>query len=148
QRVCGRGDEQGPLAEERLEEVLAALAKWPAAGGVQVLLQRRADRAQLRAQEDGLVEGDGQSSAPAGERPRASTSPLPGATARLLRLTLPPRAASFRALPEERMRVAVLGGAGFIGSHLVDRLLERGDEVVAVDSLLTGWRDNLAHLAE
>src|SRR5437588_588944 len=46
------------------------------------------------------------------------------------------------------MRVVVLGGAGFIGSHLVDRLLERGDEVVAVDSLLTGRRDNLAHLAE
>ena len=38
----------------------------------------------------------------------------------------------------------VLGGAGFIGSHLVDRLLERGDEVVAVDNLLTGRRENLA----
>src|SRR2546428_9123421 len=40
------------------------------------------------------------------------------------------------------MRSIVLGGAGFIGSHLVDRLLERGDEVVSVDSLLTGRRDN------
>ncbi len=40
------------------------------------------------------------------------------------------------------MRSIVLGGAGFIGSHLVDRLLARGDEVVAVDSLLTGRRDN------
>jgi dTDP-glucose 4,6-dehydratase len=36
----------------------------------------------------------------------------------------------------------VLGGAGFIGSHLVDRLLDRGDEVVAVDNLLTGRREN------
>src|SRR5436189_6271650 len=44
------------------------------------------------------------------------------------------------------MRVAVLGGAGFIGSHLVDRLLARGDEVVAVDSLLTGRDSNVAHL--
>jgi len=43
------------------------------------------------------------------------------------------------------MRVAVLGGAGFIGSHLVDRLLQRGDEVVAVDSLLTGRAANVAH---
>jgi dTDP-glucose 4,6-dehydratase len=40
------------------------------------------------------------------------------------------------------VRSIVLGGAGFIGSHLVDRLLERGDEVVAVDNFLTGRRDN------
>ncbi len=40
------------------------------------------------------------------------------------------------------MRSIVLGGAGFIGSHLVDRLLARGDEVVAVDNLLTGRREN------
>jgi dTDP-glucose 4,6-dehydratase len=40
------------------------------------------------------------------------------------------------------MRAIVLGGAGFIGSHLVDRLLERGDDVVCVDNLLTGRRDN------
>jgi dTDP-glucose 4,6-dehydratase len=40
------------------------------------------------------------------------------------------------------MRTVVLGGAGFIGSHLVDRLLERGSEVVVVDNLLTGRHDN------
>jgi dTDP-glucose 4,6-dehydratase len=40
------------------------------------------------------------------------------------------------------MRVAVLGGAGFIGSHLVDRLLQRGDHVVAVDNFITGKREN------
>jgi dTDP-glucose 4,6-dehydratase len=40
------------------------------------------------------------------------------------------------------MRVAVLGGAGFIGSHLVDRLLQRGDHVVAVDNFVTGKREN------
>ncbi len=40
------------------------------------------------------------------------------------------------------MRSIVLGGGGFIGSHLVDRLLARGDEVVAVDNFLTGRRDN------
>ena len=44
------------------------------------------------------------------------------------------------------MRVVVLGGGGFLGSHLVDRLLERGDEVVAIDSFVTGRRSNLAHL--
>jgi nucleoside-diphosphate-sugar epimerase len=43
--------------------------------------------------------------------------------------------------------VVVAGGAGFIGSHLCDRLLDRGDDVIAVDSLLTGSRANIAHLA-
>ena len=40
----------------------------------------------------------------------------------------------------------VTGGAGFIGSHLIERLLERGDRVVVVDDFSTGRRDNLAHL--
>ncbi|NUO98355.1 MAG: NAD-dependent epimerase/dehydratase family protein [Nonomuraea sp.] len=46
------------------------------------------------------------------------------------------------------MRVLVTGGAGFIGSNLVDRLLADGHEVVAVDDLSTGSRDNLAKAAE
>ena len=46
------------------------------------------------------------------------------------------------------MRVIVCGAAGFLGSHLCDRLLETGHEVIGVDSLLTGsQRQNLAHLA-
>src|SRR3954447_25220666 len=45
------------------------------------------------------------------------------------------------------MRAMVTGGAGFIGSHLVDALLERGDEVHAVDDLSTGSRENLASAA-
>jgi UDP-glucose 4-epimerase len=42
------------------------------------------------------------------------------------------------------MKVLVTGGAGFIGSHLADRLLERGDEVCVIDNYATGRRDNLA----
>jgi UDP-glucose 4-epimerase len=42
------------------------------------------------------------------------------------------------------MRALVTGGAGFIGSHLVDALLDRGDEVTAVDDLSTGKRENLS----
>jgi len=44
-------------------------------------------------------------------------------------------------------RVLVAGGAGFVGSHLCDALLARGDTVVAVDNLVTGRRENIAHLA-
>ena len=44
------------------------------------------------------------------------------------------------------MRVVVTGGAGFLGSHLCDHLLDRGEEVVAIDNLLTGRLDNIAHL--
>ena len=43
-------------------------------------------------------------------------------------------------------RVLVTGGAGFIGSHLCDRLLERGDEVLCVDNFYTGTRHNVHHL--
>jgi dTDP-glucose 4,6-dehydratase len=45
------------------------------------------------------------------------------------------------------MRVLVAGGAGFLGSHLTDRLLGDGHTVIAVDNLSTGERENLAHLA-
>ncbi|MCL4449610.1 MAG: SDR family oxidoreductase [Actinobacteria bacterium] len=43
-------------------------------------------------------------------------------------------------------RVLVTGGAGFIGSHLCDRLLARGDEVICVDNFCTGLKDNISHL--
>ncbi|MCK5131268.1 MAG: SDR family oxidoreductase [Candidatus Sabulitectum sp.] len=45
------------------------------------------------------------------------------------------------------MRILVTGGAGFIGSHLCDRLLEKGHSVTALDNLITGSTDNIAHLA-
>ena len=43
-------------------------------------------------------------------------------------------------------RVLVTGGAGFLGSHLIDRLLARGDDVVCVDNLFTGTKRNIDHL--
>ncbi len=43
-------------------------------------------------------------------------------------------------------RVLVTGGAGFIGSHLVTRLVERGDEVRVIDNFVTGRRENLSRL--
>lgn len=46
-----------------------------------------------------------------------------------------------------RKRILVTGGAGFLGSHLIDRLLERGDEVLCVDNLFTGDKSNIDHLA-
>lgn len=44
------------------------------------------------------------------------------------------------------MRLLITGGAGFIGSHLCDRALAEGHDVVAMDSLITGNRANIAHL--
>ncbi len=44
------------------------------------------------------------------------------------------------------MRIVITGGAGFLGSHLCDRCLAEGHEVVAVDNLITGAPDNIAHL--
>ncbi len=46
------------------------------------------------------------------------------------------------------MRILVTGGAGFLGSHLCDRLLGEGHEVIAMDNLLTGNLRNIAHLQE
>ena len=46
----------------------------------------------------------------------------------------------------QRKRVLVTGGAGFLGSHLIDRLLADGHDVLCVDNLFTGTKDNLAHL--
>ena len=45
-------------------------------------------------------------------------------------------------------RILVTGGAGFLGSHLIDRLLARGDEVICVDNLFTGTKQNIEHLLD
>lgn len=46
----------------------------------------------------------------------------------------------------ERKRILVTGGAGFLGSHLCERLLAQGHDVVCVDNYFTGRKDNIAHL--
>jgi len=45
-----------------------------------------------------------------------------------------------------QLKVLVTGGAGFLGSHLIDRLIARGDDVVCVDNYFTGSKRNVAHL--
>jgi len=44
------------------------------------------------------------------------------------------------------MKILVTGGAGFIGSHLCDRLLEQGNEVICLDNFFTGSKDNIRHI--
>lgn len=45
-----------------------------------------------------------------------------------------------------KKRILVTGGAGFIGSHLCERLLEQGNDVICLDNLFTGQKDNIRHL--
>ncbi|KEH42335.1 UDP-glucuronic acid decarboxylase [Medicago truncatula] len=45
-----------------------------------------------------------------------------------------------------RLRVVVTGGAGFVGSHLVDKLIGRGNDVIVIDNFFTGRKENLVHL--
>ena len=49
---------------------------------------------------------------------------------------------------DSRKRILVTGGAGFIGSHLIDRLLDQGHEVLCADNLFTGSKRNIDHLHE
>ncbi len=46
------------------------------------------------------------------------------------------------------MRILVTGGAGFLGSHLCDRLINNGDKVICMDNLFTGRKENIAHLSQ
>ena len=45
-------------------------------------------------------------------------------------------------------RILVTGGAGFIGSHLCDRLLEEQNDVICLDNYFTGSKDNIRHLLD
>ena len=45
-----------------------------------------------------------------------------------------------------KKRILVTGGAGFLGSHLSDRLIEQGNDVICIDNLFTGSKDNIRHL--
>ena len=49
-------------------------------------------------------------------------------------------------LYESRKRILITGGAGFLGSHLADRLLDQGHEILCVDNLFTGSKRNIDHL--
>ena len=48
-------------------------------------------------------------------------------------------------MPNLPLRNLVTGGAGFLGSHLCDRLMEAGEEVICLDNYFTGRKPNVAH---
>ena len=43
-------------------------------------------------------------------------------------------------------RILVTGGAGFLGSHLIDRLIEQGHDIICMDNFFTGQKENIRHL--
>ena len=63
-----------------------------------------------------------------------------------LPLTTPKDEKSVPRLYDSCKRILVTGGAGFLGSHLIDRLVQKGHEVLCVDNLFTGTKRNLEHL--
>ncbi len=48
----------------------------------------------------------------------------------------------------QRQRILVTGGAGFLGSHLCEKLLDQGNDVICLDNLFTGSKDNIRHLMD
>ena len=48
-------------------------------------------------------------------------------------------------MPVGPLRNLITGGAGFLGSHLVDRLMQAGEEVICLDNYFTGRKSNIAH---
>ena len=46
------------------------------------------------------------------------------------------------------MRILVTGGSGFIGSHLCERFIEQGHDVICIDNLFTGSKNNIRHLLD
>ena len=49
---------------------------------------------------------------------------------------------------QEQKRILITGGAGFIGSHLCERLLRDGHEVLCLDNFFTGRKNNIVHLLQ
>ena len=49
---------------------------------------------------------------------------------------------------DNKKKIAITGGAGFLGSHLCERLLEEGNDVICIDNLFTGRKDNIRHLMD
>src|SRR5687767_14225262 len=84
--------------------------------------------------------------------PRQRPKPLPRTSRQYERYSLQGASGDYRCWPTRRpthnepMRAVVTGGAGFLGSHLTDRLIKEGWKVLVIDNLITGSLDNLAHL--
>ncbi|KAK4377575.1 hypothetical protein RND71_003871 [Anisodus tanguticus] len=79
-----------------------------------------------------------------------SYDPIPSITTHTSTITTPYKSSFVTGrvpvgIGRKRMRVVVTGGAGFVGSHLVDKLIKRGDDVIVIDNFFTGRKENVMH---
>ena len=126
-KIASRSERAATNADDEDEDVVDAVATDSKAKGSSAAVAEIA------------VSKTGKADAKAKSTPSATTTSEPlgrGTVEKMMPVPIP---------KATRLRVLVTGGAGFVGSHLVDRLMERGNIVIVADNFFTGRKENIMH---
>ena len=126
-KIASRGERAATNADDEDEDVVDAVATDSKAKGSSAAVAEIA------------VSKTGKADAKAKSTQAATTTSEPlgrGTVEKMMPVPIP---------KATRLRVLVTGGAGFVGSHLVDRLMERGNIVIVADNFFTGRKENIMH---
>ena len=126
-KIASRGERAATNADDEDEDVVDAVATDSNAKGSSAAVAEIA------------VSKTGKADAKAKSTQAATTTSEPlgrGTVEKMMPVPIP---------KATRLRVLVTGGAGFVGSHLVDRLMERGNIVIVADNFFTGRKENIMH---